>query len=240
MPRVTSRIEDLFAHAAALDQAGRLRNTIYCFRNRVYILNQDFTVLLRFGLRSEEAFQEPLSFRANDYDSREFVEQDGRIVFVRREEKWTASKACSTPERSPADVEALYRRYDRQEVNITIIGKDILPLLNEDLSHLEFSAAGGKLRVVQRNIYDGTVLTIVPKEPKGGLGIVQSRLADFGPIGIRTGDFIALYSFADHLKWRFTPDVAWFDSTDPKLQMTGLISQCIYDELGRIENGRQK
>jgi hypothetical protein len=236
--KVTQRIEDIFAHAAALDQSGRLRNTIYCMSRRVYILNQDFTVLLRFVLRPEEAFAAPCSFRANDYDSREFRERDGKIEFVRRDEKWTATKSCSTPERTPEQVGEIYQGFDRPEVNSVVIGKDLIPMLNEDLSHVEISGVGGKLQIVQRNIYDGTVLTITPREAKGLLA--TEKLGTFGPLGIRTPDLIALYSFAEHLRWRFAPDVAWFESTDPKLQMTGLISQCIYDELGRIEHGREE
>lgn len=239
---VNLRIENIFAHAAALDQAGRLRNTIYCIRNQIYILNQDFTVLLQFRLRkNEEAeFAHPVSFRANDYDSRQFRENKGRIEFLRQEGKWQSVKSCATPERSPEDVQEMFRGIERPDINAVVIGKEILPLINEELSHLEISVESGKLQVVQRNIYDGTVITITLKEMEGSLSIDRPKLKDFAPLGIRTNDFIALYSFADHLRWRFAPDVAWVESTDPKLQMIGVISQCVYDELGRTVDGRKK
>jgi hypothetical protein len=236
---VNSRVEDIFAHAAALDQDGRLRNTIYCSGRRIYILNQDYTILIRFVLRKDEPeFVCPVSFRANDYSSREFNVKDGRIEFVQREAKWISVKSCSTPDRTPEQVAALFQSIDRPEVNTTIISKDMLPLVNDELSHIEISCEGGKLKLVQRNIYNGTVLALT-KQPENTL-LNSDKLEDFAPIGIRTGDFLALYSFVYHLRWHFTPDVAWYENTDPKLRMTGVISQCLYDELGRSENGRQE
>ncbi len=237
---VESRVEEVFAQAAALDQAGRLRSTIYCLGRKVYILNQDLTVLIQFRLRERQAFSAPFSFRANDYDSKEFQEEDGRIEFVKREGQWKSVKSCSTPNRTPADVEQLFRSFDFPEVNPVTIGQDVLPLLDESLSHIEVSAKRGKLRIVQRNIYDGSVLRISMEEARQTLGALEAELPDFGPLGLRTNDFIALYTFVSHLSWRFAPDVAWFESPDPAYRMRGLISQCVYDELGRIENGWQE
>ena len=71
--KITDLVEQIFAHAVALDQSGGLRNTIYAIGSEIYILNYDHTVLLRFRLRRSEAcFETPVSFRANDYDSNGF------------------------------------------------------------------------------------------------------------------------------------------------------------------------
>ena len=75
--KITGQIEQIFAHAVALDQNGGLRNSIYAEGKEIFIMNYDHTVLLRFKLReSENPFSGPISFKANDYDSPEFYEEE--------------------------------------------------------------------------------------------------------------------------------------------------------------------
>lgn len=254
MNRIGNRVEEIFSHAVALSQAGKLRNTIYCREDSVFILSSDQTVLLRFKLRPTEApFKHPVSFRADDYDSRQFYEDDGKIVFITEGAGFTKSKSCSTPGDTPDDIAHLFDSYDAIRDNRVRLHRDMLALLDGDLSHIEFSAPSAKLHIIQRNIYSGTVLTLTRKEETDGLGLgaaVQDSITDhFGPYGLRTNDFTALFSFIDKLSFYFPKDTADYccvRSDDPKMSMEGVISLCRYDELGGItesrgdNNGRQE
>ena len=236
MKKANYRIERIFAHAAALQQSGRLRNTIYGLKKSVYILNQDFTVLLRFPLRgSENPFDSPISFAANDYDSNIFEERDGKICFVQEHGDFVREKSCKIPGQSPSDVKKMFKKLSssaRRENQVTLT-TDFVKCLDESLSHVEFSARKGRLIVKQRNIYDGSVITITKKE-KTGLGITSdAQLKSFKPIGIRTNDLLALFAFAGSVSFCFFGKRAtWFESEDRKMPFEGIISQCIYDELG--------
>lgn len=249
--KITNRIEDIFAHAVALDQGGRLRNTIYAIGPNIYILNSDSTVLLHFPLRkSEVAFENPVAFHANDYDSRNFVEEDGKIIFTTESDGFTRKKSCGTPEMSPKDVRKLFKKYEPNFDNQITLPREVLSLLDESLSHVEFSGEDGKFKMVQRNIYSGAVLEITRKE--GGMIKLDRVVSDFGPIGLRTNDFVALYSFMSSLTLNFPEDgdidYAWIQGNDAKIAMSGIIACCLYDELGYItetrtggeSNGRQE
>ena len=238
--RVSYRLEDIFAHAVALQQSGRLRSTIFGIGRKVYILNQDHTALLRFRLRKVDKveFDPPISFEANDYDSQEVDVQDGRICFVQKAAGFERTKSCRTPSLTPEDVEDLFRSFHVEETNTIVLHAKMLTLLDESLSHIEFSAEDGELRIVQRNIYSGTV-TEIKRKSSGGLLEVTDELEDFEPTGLRTNDFMALFSFVDSLAFHFLPDgVICVDSKDARMPMRALISKCRYDELGGTEDER--
>jgi hypothetical protein len=236
--KISQRVEDIFSHAVALDQSGKLRNTIYAVDNRVYVLNYDSTVLLRFRLRKTETpFANPVSFRANDYDSRQFHEEDGKIIFVIDGNGFTRKKSCGTPEAEPADIEDLYKGYSMDGQSKITLPKDVLPLLDPALSHLEISGEDRQLKIVQRNIYSGAVIEI-SRTGKKGLGLISADeiREDFGPVGIRTGDFTALFSFCDAVEFEFgDAGFVRVRSLDNKMDMTGLLALCTYDELGTIQ-----
>ena len=45
MTKVTGLVENIFAHAVALEQKGGLKNTIYAFKREIFILNYDSFIL---------------------------------------------------------------------------------------------------------------------------------------------------------------------------------------------------
>ena len=243
--KIGKRVEEIFAHGVALDQSGKLRNTIYCEGSEVYVINSDQTVLLKFRLRGSEApFEHPVSFRANDYDSRQFYEEDGKIIFVEENASFTRTKTCSAPGDTPEDIAELFSGFPRVTDNTLKLNRDVISLLDDSLSHIEIRAENGELAIVQRNIYSGTVLELTRKE-SGGLGAVaQDKIvSDFGPVGLRTNDFIALFSFIDNLTLGFPSepgvDYCYVRSNDPKMAMEGIIAACVYDELGGVEVSRK-
>ena len=244
--KINSTVEQIFAHAVALEQSGGLKNTIYAKLNKVYILNYDHTVLLRFKLRKSEApFAHPVSFRANDYDSNQFREEEGRIKFTSTSGEYTKVKTCGTPDLSPDEVEQLYKEYtaiDPDQFEEVTLDKNILPLLEKSLSHTEFvGVAGGVVKLVQRNIYSGAVIE-VQKEPSAGglLGTTDTLTENLEPIAIKTQDFLALFTFQDVLKFYLPKegkgDFIKVESINKaKRDMTGIIACCIYDEIIEIK-----
>jgi len=237
--KISDRIEGIFAHAVAMEQSGRLKSTIYCIENEIFIMNSDNTLLLRFLLRrTETPFAHPVSFRANDYDSKSFYEKDGKIIFVTETEGFTRTKSCSTPGDTPTDVKALWDTFDKLTTNKISFKRDILSLLDASLSHVEISAPNKSLSLVQRNIYSGSIIEVRRKKEEGlgSLVDVDDISEEFGPVGLRTDDFASLFTFIDILNMHFgDAGYCYIKSIDPKLNMEGIIAKCLYDELGSVE-----
>jgi hypothetical protein len=243
--KITGQIEQIFAHAVALDQNGNLKNSIYVTGKEIYIMNFDYTVMMRFKLRDTESpFSSPISFKANDYDSNEFQEEDGKIVFITSIAGYERKKICGTAEVTPEEAKLIFKPFikDRKEKETLVLNKSLLSLLHEGLSHIEFSGkAGESLNMIQRNIYSGGVINISEKSD----GLFSNTLKnDFGPIGIRTKDFIALFSFQDTLKFIFPnetkEDFMLVKSVDKKKRdMTAVVSCCLYDELIELQKSRK-
>ena len=250
--KITNLVEGIFAQAVALDQSGGLRNTIYAIGHEIFILNYDHTVLLRFRLRSSEgAFEHPIAFKANDYDSNVFEEKDGKIVFYSEKGEYQRKKVCGTSDLTPQEVKALYQNYvtdvvDRAVVNLS---KDVLGLLDTELSHIEFRGeAGQSIKMIQRNIYSGGIIKVEKKRSEEAL--FQEELEnDFGPVAIKTEDFRALFTFQDVLKFSF-PKIGKEDfilvtsGEENKRSITGIIACCLYDEVIQLKevqkHGRQE
>lgn len=234
-----SRVERIFAHAFALQQNARCRNTIYCVDDKVYILNSDDTLLLRFRLRGEERpFEDSLAFEAADYESAEFREVDGKIQFIQKNgsDGFTRKKSCRTPRNSPEQVHLIYRSFGKPGDSWASLPAGVCSMLDERLSHLEVKSVDGVLSLTQRNIYSGVVIEAFNEFKQGKtLGVHRNKSTkDFGPVGIRTNDFLALYEFTKKpISFCFDNEkVAFLRSDDDRLGMTGIISRCLYDELG--------
>jgi len=249
--RISKRVEQLFAYAVSLSQNGGLKNTIYAIDQEIFILNYDHTVLLRFRLRDSEApFSDSVSFSANDYDSDRFYEEDGKIIFVSKEGVWTRKKSCGTPDLEPETVREIFQRYQgvsdaSQKVRIP---RDAIRLLDSGLSHVEFyGETNGNVTMIQRNIYSGSIVEVSNSERSGILDMTGSLDWNFGPVGIKTGDLLALYSFEGVLDFTFFQESGFIqvNSINTKKQdMKGFLACCVYDEIIDImevnNNGRKK
>jgi hypothetical protein len=244
---VKEQIEEIFSHAVALDQLGGLRNTIFANGREIFILNYDHTVLLRFRITHGKPFDHPVSFRANDYDSNQFYEEDGKIVFISKKDGYERKKSCAVPDQTPSDIKALFSSYafdsDIETVSVAF-GKGVLDSLDRALSHVEISAKEGEsIKLVQRNIYSGAVIEVVPE--KTFLNEVMPF--DILPIGMKTNDFAALFAFRETITMEFPEPALSEDNADwvrvKGKDMMGIIACCLYDELIEIREanyGRQK
>lgn len=247
-----------FAHAAALDKDGRLSNTIYCQEKDVFILNQDHSVLIRFQFQNSE-FENPICFRAEDFDSNELYEKDGKIIFVQKNESWIREKSCQVPGRTSEDVKRIWKSLKFPRGPKVILDKSLLQLLDSSLSHVELSITDKKLIIIQRNIYNGTNIQIERSKGSGHFGSLSGddlKLAEYGPVGMRTGDLLALFSFCNSLELIFPSDPyeGYFyinGARTPGLpsNLQAFVCLCAYDEMGDIQyllkekeedNGRQK
>lgn len=235
------RVEALFAHAVALDQNGRLKNVIYCMGNFIYIFNMDLTVLMGFKMDSEMApFHEPVSFEANDYDSKNFEERDGRIVFIQKSGGFIREKFCKTPDRTPEQVHAMFKEHMEIWKDCTVdmkvsLSKEIIPLINEDLSHIEFTVQDSQFKMIQRNIFSGSRIEITKASVKKLLK--EEFPASYPAVGMRTKDFLAMFTFIENLEFNFSEPASFsiIRSLDPNIRMTCILSKCVYDELGTID-----
>lgn len=240
-------VENIFSIAVALDQSGRLANTIICKGKTIFILNNEATVLFRFEAPGLFSFDQEVRLKANDYEPGSLVERNGKVIFTREGAEFIRTKSCRAPGKSFKEVQALWDRYWGESESTFFINSTSLSLLEESLSHLEIGAKGGSLKIVQRNIFTGTTITLTRKPSEETLlGNLDQISQDFGPVGIRTSDFQALFYYFDQLEFHVPKDRqgyfqvrAWSEA----FEMKAIIAWCLYDELGTVEvidNGRQE
>ena len=240
--------EAIFSHAVALQQNSRLKNTIYAKGKDVFIMNIDNTVLLKFKLPAKEPAIKEIAFKADDYDSDDYSACDGKVIFAQVASGYSREKACAPPDMKFSAVEKIWAEHDfiNKTPNKIQFTSEILPLLEENLSHTEIVIADKKLSVIQRDVYSGSVITINKKAEGLLAGFSDKILFDYGPIGIRTNDFMALFSFCDKIDFVFDKsNNNYFFINGDKFGMEGIISTCVYDELYEVtkskgeDNGRQ-
>jgi hypothetical protein len=255
--KIGNRVEELFAVAAGLSQTGRMKSTIYCVGNRILILNSDDSMIIEFLLREGESpFKTPVCFKADDYDGREFREEDGFIHFVSREGGWVKDVASKVPGKTPEQVGALFDGYatraadalDKQDIHFAL-DAGLNSLLNPDLSHVEFlTDKDKKLIILQRNIYSGSIIRVERDASRGfgvsGSGIQDSIPVPFNPFGLRTPDYLALFAFVSNVMFSVCdPDngsLVWIQSMDPRIEMSGVIGGCKYDSLGVVRQALEE
>lgn len=232
--KVNSRIESIFSYAVAMDNRG-LRNTIHCIGANIFIVNFDHSMILRFLLRkSEVAFASAVSFNANDYDSPEFEVSNGKIIFKLAEGRYERRKICSPAGYNAQDIRRLYHKYilvSKDYDLLFYLSRDCCSLLDEQLSHTEISVEKGRLTLRQRNIYTGTIIEVTPRS--AGL-IEEVKLPEsFGAVGVKTKDFMSLFTLYDSLA--FTPAGDFMLVRDyRKKDFDGLIAFCKYDEIIKL------
>jgi hypothetical protein len=241
-----NRVEGIFAQAVAMDNRG-LKNTIHCIGSNIYIVNFDFSMILRFSLRKNEvSFATPVSFNANEYDSPDFsFNEDGKIVFYTGNKEYNRKKICRTGATGP-DAKAIAKAYhylkktaDENE-HVFYLSDSCVNLLEEGLSHTEISVEGFKLKIRQRNVYSGTIIEITSGSP--GFVTVDKLPEELSPMAMKTKDFMSLFSISKSLA--FVPCEDFMLVKEPKKgDFDGVLALCRYDMVidmykkGGEENG---
>jgi hypothetical protein len=245
--------EVIYSHAAALHQSGQMKSTIYASERTVFIMNMNNTIILRFTVPPEEpGIEGKVSFIANDYDSEYFREENGRIIFTKQHKGMTREKSCRAPNMTFDEVEGLWNRYFEADRKMhhnqkVVLTNEIMPLLDTSLSHLEIKSVDNKVIITQRDIYTGSIITIKFDDTRLRIDSSSNITEDFGPIGMRTNDFKALFSFNNFVSFYFHPTSPFMLVKGKKLSMSGVLGGCVYDEMGEttviieeVENGRQE
>lgn len=233
-------MERIFSYAVALEQTGRQKNMIFFWQNIVYILNADKTVLLRFEATQDKS-PEPVGFYASDYDSPIFEIEDGCIVFIQKGAEFDRRKKCRVPNQTFQEAEDLfYKFYDPDKfLYYASIQKDTLSLLNESLSHIEFVVKDKGVKIIQRDLYSGTIIELERKMVPDGFGLLtpDDVLPDILPTaGVRTSDFMALFSFNDKINLFLPNEPGYFLVEGVHNNMLGIVAGCLYDEMGYLLN----
>ncbi len=242
---VNKRIEGIFAQAVAMDNRG-IKNMIHCIGDNIYVVNFDYSMILRFSLRQSEArFEVPISFNANEYDSPQFtfeITPDGsKIVFYTVEKEFTRRKICYTKSVSPnaEDIDKLYQELKKkgeQSQYLFYLSADCVPLLEEDLSHVEISVENSSLILRQRNIYTGTIVEVESNEK--GFFTVNRLPKEMPPIALKTKDFTSLFNIQKSLA--FIPTEDFLVVKDPqKDDFDGVLALCKYDMIIDLYNGEK-
>ena len=242
---VNKRIEGIFAQAVAMDNRG-IKNMIHCIDDNIYVVNFDYSMILRFSLRQSEArFEVPISFNANEYDSPQFtfeITPDGsKIVFRTVEKEFTRRKICYTKSVSPnaEDIDKLYQELKKkaeQSQYLFYLSSDCVPLLEEDLSHVEISVENSSLILRQRNIYTGTIVEVESNEK--GFFTVNRLPKEMPPIALKTKDFTSLFNIQKSLA--FIPTEDFLFVKDPqKDDFDGVLALCKYDMIINLYNGEK-
>lgn len=226
--KITDRTELMFSQAVALSQNGMMKSTIHA-QKALYILNMDDTIIIYFEMNQE--FPEPVSFFANDYESNEMEIENGQVVFVTNSGGYARRKTCPKPKIDFATAAGIWNKFEPDKSNPLTFDKNIMELLNDDLSHVELHNQGG-LKILQKNIYSGARIEIENVAAEDGL--FDSFGEEFEPIGMRTADFKALFSFADQLNFYIQKGKNWLYFTDSYNILQGVLGTCLYDEIPYI------
>jgi hypothetical protein len=233
-------IERIFSYGVALEQSGTQKNAAFCWENIIYIMNSDKTLLLRFEASVNE-FKEPIRFFLSDYDSPNFTSDGNSITFLQNGEEFLRKKKCRIPNQTFQEVEELfYKFYDTEKMKWRIpFHKSSLDLLDTNLSHVEFVTKDGELKILQRDIYAGSLVQLERRLIPEGLGLMEPEdvLPDsLSPMGMRTGDFLALFNFNDKVDIYFPEGFQYFIIDGLHNQMQGIVAGCIYDAIGTIND----
>jgi len=243
-------VERVFTYGVALEQGGTQKNAVFCWENIIYIMNSDKTILLRFETSVNE-FKDPIRFFLSDYDSPNFTADGSNITFLQKGEEFIRSKRCRIPNQTFQEVEELFYKFyspDKMKWKISF-SKSSLDLLDENLSHIEFVTKGGELKILQRDIYVGSLIQLERKMEMEGLGLTEPEdvLPDsLSPMGMRTGDFLALFNFNEKVDIYFPEELQYFIIEGLHNNISGVIAGCIYDDcgtiadLGEVMHGRKK
>lgn len=230
MLKITKRTELMFAQAVALAQSGRMKSHIHASGRVLYVANMDNTILLRFTPDME--FTQPISFFANDYESPHMELGPEGVTFITTKHGYTQRKTVGVPKTTFQEVDAIWGKHTNTSVHAITIRKEIGQLLDSELSHVEFHKDKNTLALVQKNIYTGARVEVRDTQSANGFISVHSFPPNFKPVGIRTADLLALFTFVDTITFHPQGGQNWMFLRDNAGLVSGILSTCLYDELG--------
>jgi len=193
-------------------------------------MNLDDTIVTRNKVTQE--FNNEISFFANDYESPELEVRNGQVVFKKCVGGYKREKICPAPKNKYIDVREILDNHEPVKDYPVTLKDDVLSLLEDGLSHIEFHNVDGYLKILQKDIYSGQKIEV--EKIQEGMFPETCKMPENLPIGLRTVDFKALFSFQSQLTFYFQ-DKNYIYFKNGEGDFEGIISTCIYDEIGYIE-----
>lgn len=232
--KISNLIETIFSHSASMYRCGRFRSTIYGVGNKIYIKGADNTVLMRFKGVSLK-FDKPFTFSAIDYDSKLFEMGDNCIKFFSENYGYLKEKINKISFESVDEIENLFERFFIEKPSsgyVFDLDKNVLSLLDDSLSHVEFRDEGSGIEIIQRDIYSGSLIKIT--KSKGGFDISGDNNRRLSPVALRTCDFEAIFSFLNVVNFKFLENYCIIRGNYSGIVMDGILGFCMYDQLGEL------
>lgn len=241
---ITDEMKKAFKFAQELEQTVKLRNVVLCRGNTIWVVNLDRTLILCFSLVSKTSlFPKDILFYSNEYEAENFItEEDGTASFISTEGEYTRKKKNSAVfNLKDIDIQKLWTdlMIDKKKATATFTLNDkLIPLFRDVLPHIEFSSQEKQLIIKQKDYYGGAEITVeknvnsVRKLLTDPMNLIKE---DLQPIALRTIDLLSLLSIEKNITFYLdnkSPGRCLFES---KGLLRGLISWCVYDELGHIE-----
>lgn len=234
---INPRTEMMFSQAVALAQSGKMKSAIHAKGRDLLILNMDDTILLRFLMDQE--FPGASSFFANDYESPVVEIENGTITFFVQRGAYEQRKSCQQPKLDFEGAVGIWDKYLPMLDFPMVFHKTAASLLDDSLSHVEIHGKDGKVLLVQKNIYSGSRVEVDESTSTESLFSIHVVPEGMKPLGIRTNDFQALFTFVESLTFYIQPGHSWVYFKDPSGMLEGILATCVYDELGLIADASE-
>lgn len=234
--KLTRSTEWIFETAVALERDLKIKNVVLCRGSNIWIVNFDRTLILKYPVSGE--FKNDISFYAADYDSANFLEENGTLHFVKYYDEYERKKVSSAVfTLSDVNIENLWKElmvkkpYDAEFV----LNDKILSLFREDLSHVEIQINPETgIQFVQKDIFAGTVIYLKRKEKQGLFKNPNEKIVKaMEPIALRLVDLSALIYKEGNVRFSLSassPGRCYVQTA----KFEALISWCVYDELGKV------
>lgn len=235
--KLTREIEYVFEIAVALEKDIKMRNAVLCRGSNIWIVNFDRTLILKYPIKGK--FKNDVSFYSTDYDSSNFIEEDGALHFIKYYGDYERKKVSSaTFTLSDIDMDTLWKElavkkpYD-VEFNMS---EKMLNLFRDDLSHIEVRISPEKqVQFLQRDIFSGGIILVKRKDKSVSLLADPNEkvLREVEPFAIRLQDLSAILYKEGNVKFHLSKDSPG-RCYIKALQFEALVSWCVYDELGTV------
>lgn len=211
--------------AAARFRRGALNDSRVAWNGQVaYVLGYDLTLMMRIEPVTNRPQPDAVSFFSADWQGRKCRASGDQVEWVPSSGAVMLTRA---PDESYDDLNVLWRSI-YQPLNNTmrpmahLVTRQIRPLLDENVPHVEFVGKDGALDIIQHDIFTGRVLRVA-RQFTGG--------SSFGPLAFRTEDLLGLMGLAR--EWRIIDHGNYWYLTDTN-GTEALVGGCVYDSLGEL------
>lgn len=234
--KLTKEMEWIFETAVALEKDIKMRNAVLCRGSNIWIVNFDRTLIMKFPIKG--AFKNDVSFYSTDYDSSNFVEEDGTLHFVKYYGEYERKKVSSAMfTLIDIDIDNLWKELSvKKPYDVEfIMTEKMMSLFRDDLTHVEVRISDEKkVQFVQRDIFSGSIIYVKKKEKQGLLADPNEKVLKIvEPFAIRLQDLSALLNKEGNVKFHLSeksPGRCHVQSS----RFEAIVSWCVYDELGTV------